>query len=406
MNECSQVQPRPWLDDLLLALAVYSLSTAVVLGAVVIGPYFIEFCDEHSTARHSSDLLAWDGFWYRWIAARGYTYDQERHSSVAFFPLYPLLSALVSRVTGLPVTVSLLLVSHASLALAFFMLLRYLRFRVPDSERSVWYYSLASAAFFPTTFYWRMAYTESLFLLLAVVVLYGIERGWKPFNIALWIGLATATRLTAVALLAPLAYEVWRKHSQRKALRTLVVLAPVSIWGISLYVVYQAWEFGEPLAFQKTQINWHERQIPDSLSAIVADFLTFESIRGVYRPECECYWGNVPPRDSAALSMRFMNPIYVLLTAGLVGLGWERHWLNHKEVLLCVLLLLIAYVLQGYRTCMASQARYVSVAFPQYIVIGHLLARLPYWASVVLIAVSGGVLAIYAAMFTSWYWYY
>lgn len=406
---CPNKRSESWFDDAVLALALYSVTTAVLLFAVLVAaPKWIEPCDEFDAADFSDlrRLAAWDGIWYMRIVSDGYSYDAERSSSVAFFPAYPLAARTVMLVTGLPAEASLLAVSHGSLILALLFLFRYVRLRFQEAPPSVWCYSVISAAVFPTTFYWRMAYTESLFVLLAVVVLYGIERGWKPLYVALWIGLATATRLTGIALFVPLTYDVWRKHSPREALRKLAALAPVSIWGLGLYVGYQAWEFGEPLAFKQTQVHWQEREMPDGFSAIVADYLTFEPIRGVYRPECECYWANDPPRNSAALSLQFMNPVYVLLTAGLVAVGWGRGWLNRKEVLLSIVLVLIAYVLQGYRTCMVSQARYVSVAFPQYIVVGHLLARLPTLVSVVLLVASGAILATYAAMFTSWYWYY
>ena len=404
--ELTPVRSNGFSGDLLFALALYWLSTSVVTGGVLLGWCYIPFCEAHPSARQSPDFLAWDGVWYTRIANQGYSYNPQRNSSVAFFPAYPVLSSLVSGVTRLPVEISLLLVSNGSLILALFVLLRYLRLRFPEGPRRAWHYSLASAAFFPTTFYWRMAYTESLFLLLALVVFYGVERGWRPLYVALWIGLASATRLTGVALFVPLVYEVWRKNGLRPALKKLAVLAPVSIWGLALYIAYQAWEFGEPMAFRQTQVHWQERDMPDNFSAIFADFLTFEPIRGVYDSECECYWANDPPRDSAALSMQFMNPIYMLIAAGLLAMGWRSGWLNHKEVLTGLLLLLIAYVLQGYRTCMVSQARYASVVFPQFIVFGHLLGRLPTWLSVALLGASGGLLATYAAMFTSWYWYY
>jgi hypothetical protein len=251
-----------------------------------------------------------------------------------------------------------------------------------------------------------MAYTESTFLLLAILVLYGVERGWKPLYLASIVGLATATRLTGVALFAPLAYDVCRKHSLQHTFRKLLVIAPVSIWGLSLYIAYQAWQFGEPFAFQQTQVHWLERRVPDDSLEVVTAYLALEPIRDVYDPECDCYWANDPPRDSAVLSLQFMNPIYVLLAAGLVTLGWARGWLNKKELLVSALLVLVPFLLQGYRTCMVSQARYVSVTFTQYIVLGHLLARLPTWISVIVLAASGGLMATYSAMFTSWYWYW
>jgi hypothetical protein len=104
--------------------------------------------------------------------------------------------------------------------------------------------------------------------------------------------------------------------------------------------------------------------------------------------------------------MMFANPIYLLLTGALLFLGAWRNWLNRQELLVGALLLLIPYALQGHRTCMAAQARFASVVFPAYFVLGEILARLPAWLSAPILVFSGSLMALYAAMFSLWYWYY
>ncbi|MBX6341581.1 MAG: hypothetical protein IRY97_03915, partial [Thermomicrobiaceae bacterium] len=42
-------------------------------------------------------LRNWDGFWYTWIADRGY---HDHPAIAAFWPLYPLLMRLVHALTG------------------------------------------------------------------------------------------------------------------------------------------------------------------------------------------------------------------------------------------------------------------------------------------------------------------
>jgi hypothetical protein len=41
-------------------------------------------------------LTRWDGQWYLEIALQGYNYGPQRMSSVAFFPGYPLLIAMLA----------------------------------------------------------------------------------------------------------------------------------------------------------------------------------------------------------------------------------------------------------------------------------------------------------------------
>lgn len=96
----------------------------------------------------------------------------------------------------------------------------------------------------------------------------------------------------------------------------------------------------------------------------------------------------------------------MLLTIGLIAFGARRKWLNAREILLAVGLLGIALWFQATRTCMMSQARYASVIFPVYMVMGQVLTRLPGPLVGMLCAISGVMLAIYSALFVSWYWFY
>jgi hypothetical protein len=67
---------------------------------------------------------------------------------------------------------------------------------------------------------------------------------------------------------------------------------------------------------------------------------------------------------------------------------------------------LIPYVLQADRACMAAEARYASSVFPAYLVVGQILTRLPGPLASALLALSAVTLAVYSAMFVSWYWFY
>jgi len=104
--------------------------------------------------------------------------------------------------------------------------------------------------------------------------------------------------------------------------------------------------------------------------------------------------------------MAFANPIWLAIAVVLVMVGTMKGWLSRSEWIVAALLILIPYVLQGYRMSMHSQARFTSVVFPIYIVLGQLLARLPNWLVVVLTLLSISLFMIYAAHFAAWYDYY
>ncbi len=396
----------------------YMTSLIVIVG-VVFAVELVPLHREHRGAKTRVDLLsafaAWDGEWYVRITSAGYNYDPQRPSAVAFFPLYPSLAGSIVYLTGMRPEWALLLVSHAALVAVFVLLAAYVQQRFPTAGPDLAAWTLLAFGLFPTTFWFRMTYSESTFLLLAVLALYGMQRGWRPVLVAVVVGLATASRSVAVALVPVVAWYVWERGSGQETQVTrssrllswmgrMVVLAPVCVWGLAAYMLYQWAAFGEPLAFVKTQVHWTER--PVTFTDQIVGALTLEPIRAVYDSSSSCYWANVPPRGNLLFNLKAANPVYFLVSVGLVLLGWRKRWLNTRELLLAAGLLTIPYVMQGTRTGMSSQARYAAVVFPVYLVLGQLLSRCPAPLAAVLLAISGVFLAVYSALFVSWYWYY
>ncbi|HUY91556.1 MAG TPA: mannosyltransferase family protein [Pirellulales bacterium] len=398
------------LKDLQAGFTYYYVTSLVVLLGALFGFSFVAPCKEAPTSGTGDfvdALFAWDGRWYRGIATEGYSFDAHERSNVAFYPAYPGVSAALSWISGLQLRYSLLLVSHGSLAAAFVLLVRYARLRFPEMSDEARDYIPVCFGLLPTTYFFRMGYSESLFVLLLLMAMWGIERRWRTVWIVFVVGAATACRAVGVALLAPLAMHLWETSRTRTAftLRSAVWL-PLACWGLAAWVAYQAVEFGEPWAFIQTQQHWSTRQTSLFSWDGIAALLSFRPIRSVYDPASPCYWGNFPPRDNPAFNLMFANPIYFLGTAALVVAGRAKGWLSNRETALSAALLLIPYVLQADRACMAAEARYASSVFPAYFVMGHLLARLPGALAGVLLGLSATFLAIYSALFVRWYWFY
>jgi hypothetical protein len=409
-TDASLACPNGWWDRVQTGLAGYYLSSLMVAIAVIFAFDLVQLCREHPGSQRRTDVVssyaAWDGEWYVKIATQGYFYDTKRMSSVAFYPAYPGLAGAIIRATGVRAEWALLLVSHASLLGAFVLLSAYVRRRFPDAAPELGDYVLLAMGLFPTTFFLRMAYSESLFLLMLLLAMYGMERKWPVIVIALLAGFATATRAVGVALVAPLLIYLWQQTEVKwKVLPRAVMLVPVACWGLLAYMAYQQAAFGEPLAFIKTQVHWSTREPADWMEWAWS-LATLEPIFAVYDPSSRVYWGRVPPRENPLFNLHFANPIYFLLAGGFVTLGAKMRWLSSKELVLSVLLLLIPYVTQGYRAGMASEARYAAVVFPAYIVMGNLLHRLPGPMAAAFAALSGLMLAAYSALFASWYWFY
>jgi len=415
-----------------LALTIYALSTVLVVDAVYLAHDMLELCTEHqySRTKHvpSDGFFAWDAYWYEKIAATGYQYHPGKQTSIAFFPAFPLAASTVSFLSGIPVRASLLLVSHACLALTFIIWSRYLALRRPPRASPQSQHQpkrqppvnpardqgigptepilqvLLAFALFPTTFWFRMAYTESMFALGILLTLHLIEGKSAFWKCCLVSGASTAVRSVGVALVPVLLVEAFYRWRDSGDWRTFLWM-PLAVWGLIAFILYQSIAFGEPLAFVKVQSTWQMREVPSAEVRLNKE-LTLQPLRDVYDPECtRCYWGGKPPKSSVVLNLWFANPIYFFFTAALICFGWSRGWLTRSELLLSACLLFIPYLSHGYN-CMASFARYSSAVLPAYIVMGKMLQNMNRIFAISLALLSCSLLMSYSALFANWYWFY
>lgn len=189
---------------------------------------------------------AWDSQAYQTIATSGYEIldNQQSGANVAFFPLYPLLIRLIMQL-GLSDKVAGILVNN----LAFFsaLILLYGWIKQSYSQKAAKWVT-AVLAWCPLSLFGTVIYTEGLFLLLTTLALFSFESrrfGWT----ILWGSLATATRITGLALIPAFILTAWFKKYPIKA----YFPALLSSSGILAYIFYCQLTFNEPLAFITVQ---------------------------------------------------------------------------------------------------------------------------------------------------------
>lgn len=400
--------------SLLQDIAIWAIASALVIAGAEFGRQFIRPDQETSFCQ----ALAWhDGYNYAHVAADGYSYTPGDASYVAFFPAYPLASRWLSHVTGLAIIPAMLLVANFFGALAFAVAGAYLRRRAqlgrhegtPSSPEAgvraeAINYAILSMGLLPATFFLRMAYTESMFLLLSILTLYGISRRWPLALLAVTVGLATAVRPVGVALLVPLSWYVLQSSGSKMAsLRRLGWTLPLACWGLAGYIVFQAIEFHQPFAFAITQ-HYHRVRPFGTFSDEVLSLLSWEPIWDAYNPGSPGYWQALGHVSSRLFSLDFMNPICLCATAALITIGAWKRWLTSYEIVLALPLIAIPYFTRAYEMRMLSQARFMVVVFPAYIVLGRLLSRLPRVVSCAILAFSGFLMGSLAALFAAGYW--
>lgn len=399
---------QQWLRSVVLGVVVYLGTLIPVVAGVVAG---FEVLEPGRDIPYGKDSLllrfaAWDGGQFMHIMEAGYQYRADKMSNIVMFPGYPILGWFLRQVAGFSPAASLLFVSHICLLAALVLYHRLIRLRFGrDQIADV---SLLVLAALPTTFFWRMAYSESPFVLLEVLFLYGIHRNWSCGRLAVLVALASSFRLVGLALLIPLAMEFASQSSgctsQQRAtqLRRGILLLAVSLSGLGGFMCFLWVRFGDPLVFARGQESFCLRQPVGALEHWYR-LATLEPIWGTYTPSSDCFWHRHSPSPGPLLNLQFWNPIWFCLACGLVFTGWFRRILTDSESVLGAALLLIPYLGRAEEFCMGSQARYSSVAIPAMTVLGHSLSRLPTSISAVLLIAGVSMLTWYSALFGAWY---
>jgi hypothetical protein len=252
------LQRRAWIVGWWAGGRLIVLATAAVMHFT--GPRALAGTAERS---HVLGLLgAWDGRWYRIVAAHGYLLEPGRQSDPAFFPLYPLLLR-VGHSFGVGYLAAGLVISNVAFlaALTAFEALTREIHGARFARRATVY-----VAVFPLGFVFSMMYPESLVLCaIAVAALAAMRRRWLVTALVAAIGTLARPEMLFVTLpLLPLAL---RERGARRGLAFGAVVAPVAALGS--FALYLGLRLGDPLAWTHAERAWGRRFTPVGLLTAV-----------------------------------------------------------------------------------------------------------------------------------------
>ena len=259
------MRPMRWREAGVAIAALFLASR----GAVVLVALFLEGSiplGYHGTTYASAPILASltgsDSVYLLGIAADGYHAEPVRQffRDWAFFPLYPLVTRVVSVVTFGDLALAGVLVANvafvAALAVVYALTVRQL-----EHDRAI--RSLAFLTLAPGAVAFAMAYSDSLFLLLSAGAFLAAEqRRW--WIMAALYALATLTRLQGVLLGIPLAILVveaggagsWRRPAAWRTRRLGWLVAGPFAFGT--FAAYLGAAFGDPLGMFTAQQAWSQ----------------------------------------------------------------------------------------------------------------------------------------------------
>jgi hypothetical protein len=252
----------PWaaaaLDALVALLTVHLVTKGTAFLANLLWPPARPrpFSLPFDSARLAETFAAWDSGWYFDIAQRGYYWSPSGQSSLAFFPLYPMLMRALAWPFGgsdRALWAAGIVLSLACLFLGLAVLHRLTARTFGDREtarRTVLY-----VAVFPFAYFFTQVYTESLFLLTSVsAVAAAVASRWG------WAGvfgaLAALTRPNGVLIAVPLGLlAVAGRPRVAELARRAAALALVPL-GLGAFCVFAYRLSGDPVGWLRAQAQW------------------------------------------------------------------------------------------------------------------------------------------------------
>ena len=214
------------------------------------------FAMPFESAKLAETFAAWDSGWYFDIAQRGYYWNPSGQSSLAFFPLYPMLMRALAWPFGgsdRALWTAGIVLSYACLFLGLAVLHRLTARTFGDREtarRTVLY-----VAVFPFAYFFTQVYTESLFLLTsvsAVAAAVASRWGWA----GLFGALAALTRPNGILIAVPLGLLALAGRPRIAELaRRAAALALVPL-GFGAFCAFAYRLSGDPLGWLRAQAQW------------------------------------------------------------------------------------------------------------------------------------------------------
>jgi hypothetical protein len=286
-------------------------------------------------------VLNADAAWYADIARNGYEvkpFDASSEHNWAFFPLFPLLLRAAGKVTGeYGLTGSILSSVLFCFALVQLhkLVLEY-GYGPEVANRTIFY-----LAAYPTSYFFSLPFTESLFLFLSVTSFLAAkqDRWWLA---GLCGGLAASTRITGVCLFPVLAIVYWQRYRSINIQALALLLIPA---GMVPFMIFLHRITGNAIAFLDIQVAWGH-----------SFGLFLKPLWEYIKSPLEINW---------RWDFRCLNfLVAVLAFACSAVLFRKKQWAMGTYVLLFVVIPLTAMRLQ-------SLTRYVMVAFPIFIVLAE-----------------------------------
>lgn len=314
--ENKRLSVKNHLAQLSTPFTIWLLSRGLILLALLaIAPLLPEPPGGLKASFSLEAFNAWDTNFYETIATEGYVFHLgDLNANLAFFPLFPLLIRGLMAL-GLSFNLAGVLVANTAFLGTLCLLYSWVK---EDYSPQIAKWTILVCAFFPLSLFGTVIYTEGLFLFLTTASLYLFQK--DKYLISGFCGaLATATRVTGLALIPTFLLTSWR---QKKPFKSYLA-SLISLLGVLAYSLYCLLAHHSAIAFLEVQKKWQPEDFVWGRGwlKMLGQFLLGH--------------GNLQPEG-------FQDPVYpaiLLLIFGLIYAGWRfRARLNSKAQIVGVFL--------------------------------------------------------------------
>ena len=188
-----------------------------------------------------------DGVHYLTIAMKGYI---GTGLIQAFFPVYPKLIAMFN-VFANPLVIGLIM-SHV---FAFLSLILLIKLYTKQEYGTQPWKLILGFLLFPTSFFFISLYAESIFLFLALLTFYVMEKKqWIAASVI--TAFASATKITGIFLIPALMLAIYQDYKTRNKSGLPWKYWAISLLGVTglvMYMIFLYSEFKDPLYFLHVQ---------------------------------------------------------------------------------------------------------------------------------------------------------
>lgn len=345
-----------------------NVTVVISIWAVVVSAIFyfsFSFLPHSELFPHDflSNLANWDGGHYLGIAKNGYTQNQ-----FVFFPFYPMLINLISRITGDFLSAGLI-ISFISIFLAANLLYYLVKI---DFGKQYADLALLALLFFPLSFHFLTLYAESLFLFLTLAT-FVFTRKKRYILATVCAAFASATRLAGLATVLSLVLSVYLTEGFNRK-NWWVVFSPL---GLLIYCFYLYTQTGDLFYFVTGQTAFWQGGLvwPGSSVVFSIRHLTLEAVSANFR--------------------NLLDVVFALFGIFGVWQVWRKLSLDYT------IFSVVSLMLPLFSPTIVALPRYVLTIFPIFIVLcfyKNQYLRLFYQM------ISLMLLSVYIILFINGYW--